>query len=82
MCFLAHLPLGAHALVGRYVDCVCDGLVADGQAEVSDGTHAVLLHQDIFRLEVPVSDARLTCRRTDNTSFASRAQLTCLVCLT
>lgn len=57
-----HLPLGAHALVGGDIDCVCEGLVADCQAEVGDGTHEVLLNQDILRLEVTVSNARLTCR--------------------
>ncbi len=70
-----HLPLGAHALVRCYIDCVCDGLVADCQAEVSYGTHAVLLNQDIFRLEVTVSNAGLTCRRTDDTSLHLHQEL-------
>lgn len=78
-----HLPLSAHALVRCYIDCVCDGLVADSQAEVSYGTHAVLLDQDIFRLEVTVSNARLTCGRTDNTSLYLHQDLsrnrTCLL---
>lgn len=56
-----HLPLRAHALVGSDVDGVRDGLVADGQAQVSDGAHAVLLNQDVLRFEVTVSDARFTC---------------------
>ena len=49
--------------------------MADCQAEVSYGTHAVLLNQDIFRLEVTVSDPRLTCRRTDNTSLYLHQEL-------
>ena len=70
-----HLPLSAHALVRCYIDCVCDGLVADCQAEVSYSTHAILLDQDIFRLEVTVSNARFTCRRPDNTSLYLHQEL-------
>lgn len=43
--------------------------MAHCQAQVSYGTHTVLLNQDIFRLEVAVSDAWLTCERTQNTSL-------------
>lgn len=55
-------PLGAHALVGGDVDGVRQRLMADGQAEVGDGAHEVLLDQDILGLEVAVSDAWLPCR--------------------
>lgn len=64
-----HLPLSAHTLVGSYIDCVCDGLMADCQSEVSDRARAVLLNKDIFRLEVTVSNAWLTCRGKDNNSL-------------
>lgn len=63
-----HLPLCADALVGRNIDCVCDGLVANSQAQVSNSTHVVLLHQDIFRLEITMSDTRFTYRIEDNIS--------------
>lgn len=49
--------------------------MADCQAEVSNGAHAVLLNQDILRLEVTMSNARLTCKRTDNTSLNLHQQL-------
>lgn len=49
--------------------------MADCQAKVSYSTHAVLLDQDIFRLEVTVSNARLTCRRTDDTSLHLHQEL-------
>lgn len=35
--------------------------MADGQAQVGDGAGAVLLHQDVLGLQVPVSDAGLSC---------------------
>lgn len=42
------LPFGAHALVWGDVDGVCDGLMTDGQAQVSYGAHPVLLNQDVL----------------------------------
>lgn len=35
--------------------------MTDGQAQVSDGTRAVLLHKDVLGLEVSVGDAWLSC---------------------
>lgn len=35
--------------------------MAHSQAQVGDGTGAVLLHQDVLGLQVPVSDSRLSC---------------------
>lgn len=58
----SYLPLRAHALVRSDIDGVCDGFVADSQAQVSDGAHSVLLNQDVLRFEVTVSNARFTCR--------------------
>lgn len=49
--------------------------MADCQAKVSDGAHAVLLNQDILRLEVTMSNARLTCTRTENTSLHLHREL-------
>lgn len=58
-----YLPFGAHALVGSDIDGVRDGLVADGQAQVGDGAHPVLLHQDVLGFEVAVSNAGFPCRK-------------------
>lgn len=62
--FFPIVPLGADALVGCYIDGVCDGLVPNRQAEIGNSTRAVFLHQNVLGLEIPVSDARLTCRKT------------------
>lgn len=51
-------------MVGRYVDGVGGGVVFDGQAQVGDDRRAVLLHQDVFRLEVSMSDARFAYKQT------------------
>lgn len=53
-------PLGSDPLAGRDVDGVRGGVVADSQAQVSDGAGAVLLHQDVLGLQIPVSDARFS----------------------
>lgn len=56
----ASKPLGSHPLIGCDVDGVGGGVVTDGQSQVGDGTAAVLLHQDVLGLEVPVGDAGLS----------------------
>lgn len=38
-----------------------------GQAQVGDDRRAVLLHQDVFRLEVSVSDAGFAYKQTNTT---------------
>lgn len=35
--------------------------MAHSQAQVGDGAGAVLLHQDVLGLQIPVSDAGLSC---------------------
>lgn len=52
------VPLGANALVRGDVYSISDGLMAYCQPQVSDGTHAILLHQNILRLQITVGDAR------------------------
>lgn len=44
----AFLPFGSHPLVRGNVNGVSDGIVTDGQAQVCDGAHAILLHQDVL----------------------------------
>lgn len=61
-CVCGHRPLGAHPLIGRDVDGVCGRVVTDSQAQVSDGTGAVLLHEDVLGLQVSVGDAWFSCR--------------------
>lgn len=51
-------------MVGRYVDGVGGGVVFDGQAQVGDDRRAVFLHQDVFRLQVSVSDAGFAFKQT------------------
>lgn len=53
-------PLGSHAVVGRDVDGVGGGVVFDSQTQICDGRRAVLLHQDVFGLQVSVSDGRFS----------------------
>lgn len=43
--------------------------MADSQTKVSYSTCAVLLNQNIFGLEVTVSNARFTCTRTNTTAL-------------
>lgn len=43
--------------------------MADCQTKVSYSTRAVLLNQNIFGLEVTVSNARFTCTRTNTTAL-------------
>lgn len=66
------LPLSPYALVWSYINCVCDGLMANCQTKVSYGAHTVLLNQYIFRLEVPMSDARFTFRRIHQNNGMNR----------
>lgn len=54
------LPFGSNPLVRGDVDGVCDGVMPDGQAEVSNGTRAVLLHQNILGFQVSVSNPRFS----------------------
>lgn len=51
-------------MVGWYVDGVGGGVVFHSQAQVGDDRRAVLLHQDVFRLEVSVSDAGFAYKQT------------------
>lgn len=60
-CECQHRPLGANPLIGRDVDGVCGRVMTDSQAQVSNGTGAVLLHEDVFGLQVSVGDAWLSC---------------------
>ncbi len=56
------VPFGAHSVVGFDVD----GCRSRG-ARPNPGLHAaraVLLHQDVLGLQIPVSDSRLTCKHT------------------
>lgn len=64
MCVTETQPLGSHSVVGRNVDGVTGGVVFHGQAQVSDGRRAVLLHQDVFRLKVSVSNAGFAFKQT------------------
>lgn len=54
------LPFGSDPLVWCDVNGVGDRVVPDGQAQVSDGTRAILLHQDVLGLQVSVSDPRFS----------------------
>lgn len=56
------LPLGADPLVGRNVNCVCDGLVAHSQAQVSYGAGAILFYQNVLGFQITVGNARLSYR--------------------
>lgn len=47
-------------MVGRDVDGVGGGVVFDSQTQIGDGRRAVLLHQDVFGLQVSVSDGRFS----------------------
>ena len=58
------LPLGADSVVGRNVNGVGGGVVAHCQAQVSDAAGAVLLHQNVLGLQVPVSNGRLAYTQT------------------
>lgn len=51
-------PFGSHSVVGRYVDGVGVGVVFHSQTQICDDRRAVLLNQDVFRLQVSVSDGR------------------------
>lgn len=51
-------------MVGRYVDGVGGGVVFHGQAQVGNDRRAVLLHQDVFRLKVSVSNAGFAFKQT------------------
>lgn len=44
----AFLPFGPHPLIRGNVDGVRDCIMADSQAQVCDGTHAIFLHQDVL----------------------------------
>lgn len=59
-CVWSHKPLGANPLIGCNVNGVCGRVMTDSQAQVCDGTGAVLLHQDVLGLQVSVGDAWLS----------------------
>lgn len=44
----AFLPFGPHPLIWGDVDGVRDRVMADSQAQVCNGAHAILLHQDVL----------------------------------
>lgn len=56
LCFKVTPPLGSHSVVGWDVDGVGGRVVLDSQTQICDGRCAVLLHQDVFGLEVSVSN--------------------------
>lgn len=75
-CKFQHGPLGANPLIGRDVDGICGRVMTDSQAQVSNGTGAVLLHEDVFGLQVSVSDTWLSC---PNVNIQDRKFYTTLV---
>lgn len=44
----AFLPFGSHPLIWGNVNGVSDRIMADGQAQVCYGAHAIFLHQDVL----------------------------------
>lgn len=56
----APLPFGSDPLVRCDINRIRNRIVPDGQAKVSDGTRAILLHQDVLGFQVSVSNARLS----------------------
>lgn len=60
LCFKVTPPLGSHSVVGWDVDGVGGRVVLDSQTQICDGRRAVLLHQDVFGLEVSVSNGGLS----------------------
>lgn len=58
-------PPGAHAGVLGDVDGVQHRVVLHRQAQVSDGTGLVPLHQDVLGFQIPVSDRWLPCSQQE-----------------
>lgn len=56
----APLPFGSDPLVRCNINRIRNRIVPDGQAKVSDGTRAILLHQNVLGFQVSVSNARLS----------------------
>ena len=44
----AFLPFGSHPLIWGNVNGVSDRIMADSQAQVCNGAHAIFLHQDVL----------------------------------
>lgn len=49
-------------MIGRYVDGVGAGVVFHGQSQVCYDGCPILLHQDVFRLDVSVGNGRFPCK--------------------
>lgn len=56
----APIPFGSNPLVRGDVNGVRDGVVAHSEPQVSNGTRAILLHQDVLGFQVSVSNPRLS----------------------
>lgn len=67
----APLPFGSDPLVRCNINRIRNRIVPDSQAKVSDGTRAILLHQDVLGFQVSVSNARLSY---ENKTISSREQ--------
>lgn len=55
--------------------------MTDGKSQVGDGTAAVLLHQDVLGLEVPVGDAWLSWGGGDAARSESSNKVTISGCV-
>lgn len=56
------IPLCSHSVIGRDIDRVRGRVMLHSQAQVCNGRRAIPLHQDIFGLQVPVSDRGFSCQ--------------------
>lgn len=54
------LPFGSDPLIWCNINRIRNRIMPDGQTKVSDGTCAILLHQDVFGFQVSVSNPRLS----------------------
>lgn len=57
-----HVSLRADSVVKLNVDGIRDYVVPDGQSEIAYGAGTISLHEDIFWLQVPMSNGRLALR--------------------
>ena len=63
-------PFGSHSVVGWYVDGVGVGVVFNGHTQICDDRCAVVLHQDIFGLEVSVGDRRFPLKNQQGEKYS------------
>lgn len=54
--FWGKVPLGTHFVVVGQVDCVDVRVVLHAEAEVGDSAREVLLHQNVFGFQIPMSN--------------------------